>query len=247
MRRHNLINHPRPTRTLTAQVTAVAVLTMLLAGGCANQIAPSGNSTPTVLTEDFGIVPNPPFSSAGVSPVQPITITVTDGTLLTVTLTNGEGSEVSGTLSDDQRRWTATEPLGFGKRYTWSGTAFDAGGKRYPINGSFQTLVPEVVVGVEPSVAPGGSYDTATPIVLRFTSPIPDPAAVRRVLTVETHPSTPGGWSWHDDRTAISWRPTDGWQPGTTVRLLAKLYSVQVGDGQYGATDVDVSFRITRG
>lgn len=245
MWRHNRISRLRAKPVLIPLVTALLAATAPLAGGCASEVVPTGTNATTVLTEDFRIVPEPAFDSSAVSPVQPIRLTVTDGTLLTVTLTNDEGEEVSGELSDDQRRWAATEPLGYDKRYTWSGTAFDAEGKRFPIRGSFRTLAPDVVVASQPNVVPGGVYDTGTPIELRFSSPVADKAAVRRALTVDADPATRGSWSWNDDATAVTWRPSDGWQPGTTVRLLAKLYAVPMADGHYGATDLDVRFRIT--
>lgn len=241
MWRYNPISCLRATSALISLV----IPTALLAGGCASEVVPTGTGTTTVLTDGFRIVPEPSFNASGVSPVQPIRITVTDGTLLSVELTNGMGDEVSGELSDDQRRWTATEPLGFDKRYTWSGTAFDAEGERFPIEGSFRTLSPDAVVAVQPNVVADGVYDTTAPIVLSFSTPVDDKAEVRRALSVAAKPRTRGTWSWNDDDTAITWRPKQEWQPGTKVRLRADLYAVRMADGHYGASDVDIRFRIT--
>lgn len=217
----------------------------LLAGGCASDVIPAGSTATTVPTEGFRIVPEPAFNASGVSPVQPIRITVTDGTLLSVSLTNADGADVDGELSADQRRWTATEPLGFDKRYTWSGTAFDAEGKRFPIDGSFRTLAPKTIVTIQPNVVDGGVYDQTAPVVLRFSAPVRDKRAVRRALEIDATPRTAGTWSWSEDDTVITWRPKQRWEPGTTVRLRGSLYAVRMSDGHYGATDLDIRFRIT--
>lgn len=193
-------------------------------------------------------MPEPAFNASGVSPVQPIRITVTDGTLLSVSLSNEDGKDVAGELSGDQRRWTATEPLGFDKRYTWTGTAFDADGERFPIEGSFRTVAPNTVVAIQPNVVDGGVYDQTAPIVLRFSAPVEDKAAVERELTIKADPRTEGAWSWNDDNTEATWRPKQQkWEPGTKVRLLGDLYAVRMSDGHYGATDLDIRFRITPG
>lgn len=245
MRRPNRTTPLRAVSSLNSLVIALFVPAALLASGCASEIVPAGSNTTPTPTEGFRIVPEPEFNASGVSPVQPIRITVTDGTLLSVSLTNDEGIKVKGELSDDQRRWTATEPLGFDKRYKWSGTAFDAEGERFPIEGSFRTLAPDTVVTIQPNVVDGGVYPRTAPIMLRFSTPIEDKAAVERALTIDANPRTKGGWSWNEDATMITWRPKQRWKAGTEVRLLANLYAVRMSEGHYGATDVDVRFRIT--
>lgn len=217
----------------------------LLASGCANEVIPAGSTTPTTLTEGFRIVPEPAFNASGVSPVQPIRITVTDGTLLSISLRNADGGTVGGELSEDQRQWTATESLGFDKRYTWTGTAFDAEGERFPIEGSFRTLKPDTLVTVQPNVVDGGLYPQTAPIMLRFSAPVADKAAVREALTIDADPRTKGSLSWNEDDTVLTWQPKSRWEPDTTVRLRANLYAVRLADGRYGATDVDIRFRIT--
>ncbi|MPY80734.1 MAG: hypothetical protein GEV04_20290 [Actinophytocola sp.] len=196
-------------------------------------------------TENFRIVPEPAFNASGVSPVQPIRITVTDGTLLSVSLKNDEGADVAGELSDDQRRWVATEPLGYDRRYTWTGTAFDAEGERFPIEGSFRTLAPKTVVEIQPNLVDGGLYPRTAPIMLRFSAPVEDKDTVVRALKVDADPRTEGTWSWSEDDSVVTWRPEQQWEPGTNARLLAKLYAVRMSEGHYGASDVDIRFRIT--
>jgi hypothetical protein len=54
-----------------------------------------------------------PAANAKDVPVsEPVRITVADGTLSQVTLTNPEGKEVPGKLAEDKLSWTSTEPLG---------------------------------------------------------------------------------------------------------------------------------------
>lgn len=245
MSRHTTTGPLRAGLALKSLVTGLAVPMALLASGCASEVVPVGSTSPTVLTEAFRIVPEPAFNASGVSPVQPIRITVTDGTLLSISLRNDEGADVAGELSDDQRQWIATEPLGFDRRYTWTGTAFDADGERFPIEGSFRTLKPDTVVHVQPNVVDGGLYPRDAPIMLRFSAPVRDKAAVEEAVTIDADPRTAGAWSWSDDDTLATWRPEQQWEPDTIVRLRADLYAARLAEGHYGAADVNIRFRIT--
>src|SRR5438445_643436 len=81
-----------------------------------------------------------------------------------VSLTNPEGKEVTGRFSPDRLSWTATEPLGYAKTYTWSGTATGIDHLPRAITGSFQTVVPDRLVGAQFNVADNATYGIAMPI-----------------------------------------------------------------------------------
>lgn len=187
-----------------------------------------------------------PVSGAkDVSPVAPVTVTVADGTIEALTLTNPAGKQVIGKLSADKTSWAVGEPLGYGKTYTWSGTAKGTDGETAPISGSFTTVTPAGTIDASLNVGDGKTYGVAMPIVVRFDSPVTDKAAVQKAMTVTTSVPTEGAWAWLDDRSA-HWRPKTYWAPGTQVNLDAKLYGLSFGDGTYGAEDRTAHFTIGR-
>lgn len=192
------------------------------------------------------VITDPPDGADDVAPRDPVQITVTDGVIDSASLVNPEGEKVDGKLSDDQQTWKVTEPLGYGKTYTWSGTAVNQHGKQTRIEGSFTTVTPVGTVGVKSNVGDDQTYGIAMPIALTFDSPVQNKAAVEQALRVEATPETAGSWAWLENDTAVHWRPKEYWKPETQVHLAANIYGVHLGDGVYGANDLTVDFSIGR-
>jgi lipoprotein-anchoring transpeptidase ErfK/SrfK len=174
-----------------------------------------------------------------------VTVTVADGTITQLTLTNPTGKQVAGALSPDATTWTVSEPLGYSKTYTWAGTAKGADGKSTPISGSFTTVTPARTVDASLNVGDGKTYGIAMPIVITFNKDVTDKAGVQKMLTVTTSVPVEGSWAWLSDRT-VHYRPKDYWPPNTQVSLTAKLYGTSLGDGKYGAEDRTANFTIGR-
>ncbi|MFF5990945.1 L,D-transpeptidase [Prauserella flavalba] len=192
------------------------------------------------------VVAQPADGAQGVAPRDAVKVSVTDGTIETVALKNPEGKEVAGELAADKRSWSVTEPLGYDKTYTWSGTAVNSEGEPTPIAGSFTTVSPSATMGGRLNVGDGKTYGVAMPITLTFDSPVTDKAAVERALSVETTPKTEGSWAWLEGDTSVHWRPKEYWQPGTQVAVKALIYGVPMGDGAYGEADLTSNFTIGR-
>lgn len=226
----------------------VAVAAALGLAGCAaeanQQAAPARAERDAA---DFRILPDPAFGESAVPVVRPVELTVTGGKLRAVRLSNPQGERVAGKLSDDGTRWLATEPLAYGTRYTWRGSAVDADGERYPIDGTFRTLKPTRVVTTSANVADGGVYPEDLRITLTFSDPVDDKKAVERALKVSTTPRTAGRWRWSADDLVADWRPDERWQPGTRIQLSGKLYGLRLGAGHYGAADTHLGLSIIGG
>lgn len=238
MRRHSI-------GTGNRQAAVFAIATLLTIGGCASPSAPADPAANTrASTPAFRILPEPAFGSKSVSPTEPVRLSVTVGGLHQIALKNEEGKQVAGKLSDDKQTWKTTEPLGFARTYTWTGTALDGAGERYPISGSFQTVTPKTLVTASSNLTPGGLYPVDAELKMTFNAVISDRAAVQRALKV--HSASPGSWTWTEDGTAAVWRPAKGWKPGTKGKLVAKLYGLRMAEGVYGASDLDIEFRIQR-
>ncbi|MGK2884825.1 MAG: L,D-transpeptidase [Rhodococcus sp. (in: high G+C Gram-positive bacteria)] len=240
----------RTKRTRWLLLAAIAAVAALIAGCTIGDGGTSpGGAGPSAEASPVAVVTqNPAAGAVDVSPVAPISVTVTDGTLREIALTNPDGKLVQGELAPEQASYTITEPLGYGAVYTWTGTAVGTDGKTVPVDGSFTTVTPDSRSSVSTNIGDGQEVGIAAPIILKFDSAIEDKAAVEQALTVTTNPATPGAWAWlpDDGGSRVHWRPTNYWAPGTTVSVVAKLYGVDYGGGVYGADDVTLDFSIGR-
>lgn len=238
---------------LTAIVLLTGGLTVAFSPMAHGQVAarsggsgqPAGPDLPGVPIVSPKIVTQPSNGATDVNPIALVRVSVTDGVLDKVSLTNADGKVVAGRFAPDRQSWTATEPLGYAKTYTWSGTATGIDHLPRAITGSFQTVVPDRLVSAQFNVADNATYGIAMPIALTFSSRIIDRAAVQRALSVQLSVPTEGAWAWLDD-TTVHWRPKTYFAPNTRVTVTAKLYGLAMGDGAYGRKDVAVTFTIGR-
>jgi lipoprotein-anchoring transpeptidase ErfK/SrfK len=185
-----------------------------------------------------------------VNPTVPVSFTVADGTIKTVTMTNSEGKKVKGSLSDDGTTWRSTEYLGYSKTYKVTATAANGDGVLTTKKMSLSTLTPsnmtmpyfDTIYGS--SMVDGDTYGVGMIPVVHFDEVIPDQAAAEKALHVTTSPHVEGSWYWDPNGQSVHWRPREFYQPGTKVTITAKVYGVDVGDGMYGQSDKSISFRI---
>jgi lipoprotein-anchoring transpeptidase ErfK/SrfK len=211
---------------------------------------PSGNPAPAA--PEIQVVAQPGDGAKNVAPADPVRISVTEGTIDSVALTNPEGAEVEGETSDDRRSWATTEPLGYGKTYTWSGSAAGGNGAEVPITGSFTTVQPQRLLHGQLNVGDGKTYGIAMPISITLRDAAGNPAkvtnkaAVEKAVTVESSPSAEGTWGWLENDTAVHWRPKEYWSPHSKVELTAKLYGLELAEGTYGTADLTADFEIGR-
>ncbi len=220
--------------------------------------AQSNSSAPTSSVPTTSAAPKPlaftatPTTDSAVDPVAPITLTVANGTLSNVTLTNSEGKHVSGQLSADKTSWRATEVLGYSKRYRMIAKATNSTGdstKTY--KRSFTTLTPgnmtmpylNTIYGA--SIQNHGTYGIAMVPVVNFDESIFRKKAAERALKVTTSPHVDGSWYWASDH-SVHWRPEHFYKPGTKVTVSANVYGVEVGNGLYGQADQSVTYTIGR-
>ncbi|GGI92838.1 transpeptidase [Saccharopolyspora subtropica] len=212
---------------------------MLLISGCGSP--PPDSPKPTEAKVAF----EPGDGAAEVNPAAPVRATVDRGRFTSVALTNADGKQVAGELSPDGRSWRATEALGYGKTYTWSGQAISDDGKLVPVRGSFTTLKPKQTIRATINPTDNAVVGIAMPISIKFDKPVQDKAAIQRALTVRTSVPVEGAWAWLSDR-QVDWRPKEYWPAHTHVSVLAKLYGLAYGGGSYGLADLSTEFDIGR-
>jgi lipoprotein-anchoring transpeptidase ErfK/SrfK len=244
-------------------VAAGAILALFV-GGCSSNHTGHGTAAVGVAGSPASASPSPstrapalaavlkttPANGAqAVNPTSPITVTVANGTLTAVKLTNDEGKVVQGTLSADKRSWKAGEVLGYSKPYTLTASGVSGDRKTVTTTSKFRTLtpgnmtMPYIDTAAGYAISPGGTYGVGQAIRVAFDEPIANKAAAEKALKVTTNPPQQGAWNWFDDQN-VHWRPKNYFLAHTKVTVSANLYGVEVGPGLYGQADASVSFKI---
>lgn len=178
-------------------------------------------------------------------PLAPITVSVAEGTLDAVRMTNPAGEEIPGTLAEDRRTWTVATELAYGRTYTLTSTATNVAGVAADTVTSFTTVEPNNLTLASIFPRTGDTVGVAQPIDITFDEPIVDKAAAEAAITITTTPAQEGGFRWVTDE-EVHWRPREFWQAGTAVQVDVKTYGRNLGDGLYGQEDSAAGFTIGR-
>jgi lipoprotein-anchoring transpeptidase ErfK/SrfK len=219
-------------------------------------------STPVVAAAARATL-KPKNGAKDVGPNDPVTVTVFSSKLDEVVLKGDDGTEIAGKISADKTSWTSTERLDYATKYTYSGTATDTQGAKVPVSGSFTTIKPAKLMGVQVNIPEGGKVGVAAPIIITFLGQVGNRAAVESALTVTTSQGDKleGNWGWMQDedfqsfgykQSQVHWRPTKStfggstpyWPAGTQVTVTAKLKGVNFGGGIWGKEDFTRKFSI---
>ena len=221
--------------------------------GTSPTAAPSSAQVPTTPIEKpplAAVSPDPAFGAVGLSPVQPLTISVKSGTISSLLFSNPEGVAVAGTSSADGSSWTLAEPLGYGRTYSVTGTALGTDGKAVPFQGSYTTVEPADQVTTSLSPRDGAVVGVAAPVIVSFGYEPADRALIESHVHITTTPAVEGAWAWirHDgqDVPSLDWRPRNYWPAGTQVHVESDIYGLEFGDGLFGGDDKTADFTIGR-
>jgi lipoprotein-anchoring transpeptidase ErfK/SrfK len=228
-----------------------AVQAALAAGGaglltaCTGDDSPGGGGGEPEAPPVAKITAKPEDGATGVGVTQDITLTVAQGKLTEVQLTNAAGKQVKGKLAEDGSSWRTSEPLGYGKKYSYTAKAIGDDEKPVELEGSFTTLKPKAEVRATLNPIDDAVVGVGMPISVKFAAPVKDRKAAEKALKVKTTPEVEGSWGWlHDGQ--VDWRPKEYWPANTEVEVEAKLYGVPYGSGEYGTADVTTKFTIGR-
>ncbi len=186
---------------------------------------------------------SPTAGAADVNPTAPISVTVTDGTLVSAMLTTPEGSSVEGALAADGLSWMSTVPLGYGKTYTVAAVAADATGVQTLQNYTFTTLTPDNKTLATAFPTDGLTVGVGQPVAIFFDEPIADKAGVEQMISIKTTPEVVGAFYWTSNK-EVHWRPQSYWPAGTAVEVSVNIYGKDVGNGIYGQADKKFAFAI---
>jgi lipoprotein-anchoring transpeptidase ErfK/SrfK len=241
--RTGIPRHPR--RSL-----GVAAVATLLGGALGSAAAP-GTATATVqpVANPIPLTSVPSDGATGIRTEVPVSVTAQSGEkLAAVTLAAPGGDSVPGTLNPEGTVWTADDHLRTHTHYTLTATGVASDGSQITRTSSFTTFAPgaDSTLKFQTTEPQNGDVvGVGMPILVQFTHPVTDRAAVEKALVVQTVPAQAGHWSWISDA-RLDWRPESYWEPGTKVQVSLNLDGVPAGAGQYGGNDTSFGFTVGR-
>jgi lipoprotein-anchoring transpeptidase ErfK/SrfK len=189
----------------------------------------------------------PANGTHGADPSAGITVTSKDGTLSNVSVRTS-GDPVSGSLSEGGTVWHSQWTLDVSQTYTVTATASRPGGRSVTSTSTFSTLTPTRTFQTQIFEGYDQTYGVGIPIILYFSQPITDKAAVEQALQITTSTPVVGAWYWDDPcnmaPTCAYFRPRDYWPAGTTVSFTGHLDGVQGAPGMYDTHTLTQTFDI---
>ena len=229
--------------------TAVALLVLFVAGS--QVIVASGPrsapatpaSVASAVAAPAPAAPEVSVTPAGpVNPAQPFVVHVANGRALRVAVTEaGSGKAVGGMLAADGATWTSVGPLAYASTYAVAVDTTTAVTPDPAATTGHRDLTVATVAPARqafPSFVPppsATSVGVGQPIVVKFDHAVKDRAAAVAALHVTATPAQAGGWYWLSS-TEVHYRPQTYWTAGSTIKLTADVFGVDLGGGVWGAT-----------
>jgi lipoprotein-anchoring transpeptidase ErfK/SrfK len=230
---------------LVAAVTACTGSTTTIieksgASGAAASGHPSAAAKPSPAGPVVTITPG--NGTRGADPSKGITVTAAGGTLQAVNVTTA-GDPVTGTYSADHASWHSTWALNVSQSYTVTANAVTSGGVPTKKTAAFRTLTPPSTFSTNIFEGDQQSYGVGMPIILSFSAPVQDKAAVERSIELRTSKQVVGSWYW-DGNQKLDFRPRDYWPAHTTVSFTGHFDGVESAPGVYGYHTLTQAFSI---
>jgi lipoprotein-anchoring transpeptidase ErfK/SrfK len=243
----------RPTspryRSRLAQAAIGCAAVGLLAAACSGGGGGGGAGTSTrsssataAAGSSVRLSITPASGSTRVAPNAGITVTAARGKLTRVSVQAG-GDPVAGAMNSAATSWHSTWDLAVGTHYTVTATAHGAAGAPVTQTSSFTTLSPASTFQAMIFEGEHDTYGVGMPIIIDFSRPVTDKAAVEQALQVQTSRPVIGSWYW-DGSQQVDFRPREYWPAGTTVSFTGHLDGVEAAPGVYGDHTLTQSFRI---
>jgi lipoprotein-anchoring transpeptidase ErfK/SrfK len=230
------------TRPATVAVVVLAACGLAACGGGPRVAAPSpravAHAKAVQAAKDLVISP----AGRDADPSSGITVTAAHGKLTNVSVST-TGDPVTGTLSADGQSWHSTWALDVDTSYTVTATGTDPSGHPIETKSVIQTLNPSSSFATMIYEGSGATYGVGMPIMLTFSQPITNKAAVERSLELVTSKPVIGAWYW-DGSEKVYFRPRDYWPADTSVQFIGHLNGVEGAPGMYGTHTLTQSFQI---
>jgi lipoprotein-anchoring transpeptidase ErfK/SrfK len=203
--------------------------------------APVSSSPTPVPQPTLSVVPADHASK--VAATTPVTVTAANGTLSTVSVKDASGDAITGAIDPTSNTWKSSGTLVPGSTYVVTATALDAKGAPTTVTSNFVTAAAAKVLGARIAPLENELVGVGMPIIIYFTNPVTDKAAVENALSVDESIPVTGAWHWYGDE-EIHYRPQVYWPTGEKVTVHANLKGVNAGGGTWGETDHTVDFQV---
>lgn len=239
---------PRSLVAIVIPVLAI-VLAACGSGGNAAQADGGGATTPAVPAASIKVTPADGASAVAVTDKVVVTANAPLTDVQVARDASASQKTDAGTLlgaySADHRTWTSTGGLFAASDYQVTASTTPATGVTGTATShvAFTTGTPAKQFKVSWDPVDGNVVGVGTPVVLTFSGPTTDRAAVQSRLSVSTTPALEGSWSWQSDR-VVRWRPKDYYPSGTKVHVEANLAGLDAGNGYLGVKDRAMTFTI---
>lgn len=201
-------------------------------------VAPSTHAPVPAAT----VAVEPANGSTGVGLGQQVKVTADGGKLIEVTVQDVDGNQLPGAAAPGGA-WVSAGGLIPSTTYKVSATATNAAGDPTTLTSTFTTAAPSKVLGSKMAPLEGETVGVGMPIVVYFTAPVTDRAAVEKTLKVEESTPVLGAWHWYSD-TEVHYRPAQYWPPGEKVTVTVGIKGVNAGNGVWGVNDRVVHFQV---
>ncbi|MGH3160354.1 MAG: Ig-like domain-containing protein [Streptosporangiaceae bacterium] len=243
--------HARRYAGLAGAAVIALLATACSSGGSHSAVSPARSSAQAsasaqahaaALAKDLQITPAD--GSHGATPSDGIAVTAVAGKVTGVTVRTSGGS-VSGSLAADGKSWHSTGNLDVSQSYTVTAAGTAPSGEKISKTSTFRTLTPARTFTTQIFEGYKQTYGVGMPIMLTFSAPITNKAAVERSFELTTSKPVVGAWYWDGDQKAY-FRPRDYWPAYTTVSFTGHLNGVEGAKGVYGARNLTQTFEIGR-
>ncbi|MDH6705308.1 lipoprotein-anchoring transpeptidase ErfK/SrfK [Kitasatospora sp. MAA19] len=214
-------------------------------GGASGTPAGGGSASSSPKTSVAVITVTPADGAAAASFSEPVKVTVSNGTLGTVKVTDSTGKELAGQLAADGTGWTSATAPASGTKYTVAATALDKDKLEADANATFTTATPANTFVGYFTPEDGSVVGVGMPVSINFSKPVTDKKAVQQAITVIAEPGVEIVGHWFSS-TRLDFRPQEYWAKGTQVTLKLRLKDVEGAKGVYGTQSKDVRFTIGR-
>ena len=229
----------RPVRT---ELAVCAVLALAFAG-CSAGRSSSGGPDPNAVRLSI----RPADGRTDTNPERGITVRAANGKITEVVARSG-GERVDGKLNAARTVWHSAWALPVSQRYTVKATAAGQSGDPVTRTSRFRTFKPARTFSTQIIEGYKQVYGIGMPIILYFSRPVSNRAAVERALEVKTSKRVVGAWHW-DGRCGLAavclyFRPRHYWPAHTRVSFTGHLNGVEAAPGVYGQHTLTQQFEI---
>lgn len=171
-----------------------------------------------------------------------VSVAARRGVLSGVSVTDAAGTSVRGSFTTASS-WRTAWALAPAQTYQVTATAVNSQGKRTVTTGTFRTMTPAQTVSASVDMTTGEVVGVGMPLMVTFSRPITDKAAVERSFEISVSKPVTGAWYWMSNE-SVWFRPKDYWPARTTVSFTAHLAGVQAAPGVFGGGDLSQHFTI---